>query len=387
MVEAAFVLTCTAEVRQAPGLTSTLLRTVQQGSRVKQAGRSITIDGVERIPVLPRGWLNRDVLEPVSDTPAGEQPETPSSLLGAVADGEAPKALRAAPPGLEASSVSASASGCPASWSSSKVEVGAPRLDPPPGFEGFETSAQKEDSHYANKDSYRKEASSQQHWRAQSDYNNVSSWTGNKWEYSKNDWWSSDWKTSWKGSSGGAGSATDWKDWKDQSYHKDGSAWDSSAASRWSSSTWSAKDEDGRFQSKPSYSHDADPQNDRGDAGSASNKARNFSAAHISRIQKILDQPAKGASVGAQKPMQLAHSQQEPVAEEVPSHSPLEASSAAAAEDAPLEASPEESREEALGSSADSLHSSETDGASENRPEEEQAEMVSPEVLPQMSFQ
>jgi len=365
MVETAFVLTCTAEVRQAPALTSTLLRTVQQGSIVKQAGRSITIGGVERIPVLPRGWLNRDVLEPVNgDAPTGEKPMAPSHSSGWVADGETPKVSKATPPGLEASSSAAgAAAGYPAQWSKSKVEVEEPCLNPPPGFEDYETSEKKEETHtpaggerasqtyYSKSASYEKEASSQQQWReqgqGQSDYNNGSSWNDNKWDSSKknDDWWSSDWKTNTKdSSSGGGGADSAWKNWKPDESNNYQKEWDSS----WSSSKWTTKEEEtGKTQQKKpgkSNVNDAlryDPEDQESmqqavkffleesvpvdekakkyllsqplgvqatvaSMGLISTNARNPTAVLISRIRKLLDQPAGkgGAPIGAGKPTQ-----------------------------------------------------------------------------------
>lgn len=56
-----------SEVRQAPGDGSPLLFTVRVGQLVTRSGLPVRLaDGTHRIPVLPRGWVNADALDPTA---------------------------------------------------------------------------------------------------------------------------------------------------------------------------------------------------------------------------------------------------------------------------------------------------------------------------------
>eukprot|EP00971_Amphidinium_carterae_P083772 1658040-Amphidinium_carterae.1 len=74
MVDTEFIVVEAAEVRQAPSLMSTLLYTVSKGKRVKQASaRYVTVDGVERVAVLPRGWISKSALLPAGTKQSREE--------------------------------------------------------------------------------------------------------------------------------------------------------------------------------------------------------------------------------------------------------------------------------------------------------------------------
>jgi len=62
-----FCVRWASEVRQAPGQESPLLYTVREGQLVTRLGPPVQLaDGTQRIPVLPRGWVNADSLDPVA---------------------------------------------------------------------------------------------------------------------------------------------------------------------------------------------------------------------------------------------------------------------------------------------------------------------------------
>jgi len=53
-----------AEVRKAPAPDSALFHTVRAGKVVEQLGLAVIVAGVRRVPLLPRGWIDADALEP-----------------------------------------------------------------------------------------------------------------------------------------------------------------------------------------------------------------------------------------------------------------------------------------------------------------------------------
>lgn len=60
-----------AEVRQAPSLSSTKFYTAQPGRLVTQLGPAVKLpDGKQRVPLVPRGWVDAAALECVEDAPA-----------------------------------------------------------------------------------------------------------------------------------------------------------------------------------------------------------------------------------------------------------------------------------------------------------------------------
>jgi len=62
-----FRVRCASEVRQAPGHGSPLLYTAGVGQLVKRIGLPVQLaDGTHRVPVLPRGWVNAEALDPIA---------------------------------------------------------------------------------------------------------------------------------------------------------------------------------------------------------------------------------------------------------------------------------------------------------------------------------
>lgn len=61
------------EVRQAPALSSSLLYHVHAGNMVHVQGQAtVLVDGLRRVPIRPRGWVNADLLEAVAGPPGLE---------------------------------------------------------------------------------------------------------------------------------------------------------------------------------------------------------------------------------------------------------------------------------------------------------------------------
>eukprot|EP00930_Biecheleria_cincta_P071652 TRINITY_DN59125_c0_g1_i1.p1 TRINITY_DN59125_c0_g1~~TRINITY_DN59125_c0_g1_i1.p1 ORF type:complete len:804 (+),score=130.21 TRINITY_DN59125_c0_g1_i1:37-2448(+) len=97
---ASFRVCRSAEVRQAPSRTSALFHTVQPGKVVKQMGRQIKLpDGSFRVPLLPRGWIDADVLEGLPTTSSstaegiGSQGSAPSTGPATVAQTPEPEQM------------------------------------------------------------------------------------------------------------------------------------------------------------------------------------------------------------------------------------------------------------------------------------------------------
>jgi len=85
-----FTVRVEADVRQAPSRTSTLLHVAQPGRRVKQMGPAITVDGVSRVPLLPRGWIDAVVLEPEDGAAAlGDPAASPQATCSGGGDKDA----------------------------------------------------------------------------------------------------------------------------------------------------------------------------------------------------------------------------------------------------------------------------------------------------------
>ncbi|CAE8740093.1 unnamed protein product, partial [Polarella glacialis] len=65
-----FRVKCDAEVRQAPSITSPLFHKVAAGKQLGQMGRVVTLaDGTQRVPLIPRGWIDAAVLESLDGKP------------------------------------------------------------------------------------------------------------------------------------------------------------------------------------------------------------------------------------------------------------------------------------------------------------------------------
>mmetsp|Transcript_24272 Transcript_24272/g.53945 ORF Transcript_24272/g.53945 Transcript_24272/m.53945 type:complete len:576 (-) Transcript_24272:171-1898(-) len=70
-----------AEVRQAASSTSPLLQTAPAGKVVKQMGSAVDVPGVgRRVPLMPRGWIDADALEPMSADPPRGSTTSPGSV-------------------------------------------------------------------------------------------------------------------------------------------------------------------------------------------------------------------------------------------------------------------------------------------------------------------
>eukprot|EP00933_Yihiella_yeosuensis_P068645 TRINITY_DN7449_c3_g1_i1.p1 TRINITY_DN7449_c3_g1~~TRINITY_DN7449_c3_g1_i1.p1 ORF type:complete len:739 (+),score=186.10 TRINITY_DN7449_c3_g1_i1:76-2217(+) len=87
-----------APVRQAPSASSTLFHTAHAGKIVKQMGRAVNIPGVgPRVPLVPRGWIDADALEPLDGASIGDPrpPATSSSSSAPASTSSKPKAPEA----------------------------------------------------------------------------------------------------------------------------------------------------------------------------------------------------------------------------------------------------------------------------------------------------